>query len=541
MGPKRKRAQRPVSESEEDYAENSDSSYDETSRAKVTQKTRKARKKGRENDGSTVVNSTSGHPASMHVINAVEPMRIALLEWYDRVHDARKMPWRKKFDPSLDVEGRAQRAYEVWISEIMLQQTQVATVIPYYNKWIAKFPTIRDLAASDIETVNSLWKGLGYYSRAARLLSGAQKAVKELHGRLPDNAKDMEAKIPGVGRYSAGAISSIAYNHCVPVLDGNVHRLLSRFTALHAQPKSKRTLDVLWAGAESFIEQSKRPGDINQALIELGSTVCAVRDPVCSECPLRLWCKAYQRTQPTASHTGAVETDIEELCLVCDPIPSDEDITIYPMKAERKKPREELDSVNVIEWRCRNSRDRWFLLVRRPQGGLLAGLHEFPTLPNLSGAKASNMAEIPYTLLQEFLIHPPSSHSDKEPLKKLANSNSSYNVPKVIQVTSAGDVVHVFSHIKKTYRVQWVLLEGDELPQLRPAVSPDQCTRENGSRAKNPKGKQKVSEVSEVKLNTIPQTSSAQWVPLTQVEDANIGTGVLKVWKLVEKLWTATR
>ncbi|KAG1861903.1 DNA glycosylase [Suillus tomentosus] len=545
MGPKRKRAQRPASESEDDYAHNSDSSHDETSRPKVTQKTRKARKKIHENDGSTVVSGILGHPVSMHVISAVEPMRIALLEWYDRVHDARKMPWRKKFDPSLDAEGRAQRAYEVWISEIMLQQTQVVTVIPYYNKWMAKFPTIRGLAASDIESVNSLWKGLGYYSRAARLLSGAQKAVKELHGRLPDNAKDMEAKIPGVGRYSAGAISSIAYNHCVPVLDGNVHRLLSRFTALHAQPKSKRTLDVLWAGAESFIEQSKRPGDINQALIELGSTVCTVRDPVCSDCPLRLWCKAYQRTQPTASHTGAVEADIEELCLVCDPIPSDEDngsVTIYPMKAERKKPREELDSVNVIEWRNRNSRDRWFLLVRRPQGGLLAGLHEFPTLPNLSGTKASasNLAKIPYTLLQELLIHPPSSNGDKERLKKLPNSDTSNTVPKVIQVTSAGDVVHVFSHIKKTYRVQWVLLEGDELPQFRPAVSPGQGARENDSRAKNPKGKQKRSEVSEVELDTIPQTLNAQWVPLTQVEDANIGTGVLKVWKLVEKLWITT-
>lgn len=538
--PKRKRAQRLASESEEGYVDNSDSSYNETSRAKGTQKTRKARKKDHENDDSTVVNSISGHSVSMHVISAVEPMRIALLEWYDKVHDARKMPWRKKFDPSLDIEGRGQRAYEVWISEIMLQQTQVATVIPYYNKWMAKFPTIKDLAASDIETVNSLWKGLGYYSRAARLLSGAQKVVKELNGRLPDNAKDMEAKIPGVGRYSAGAISSIAYNHCVPVLDGNVHRLLSRFTALHAQPKSKRTLDVLWTGAESFIKQSERPGDINQALIELGSTVCAVRDPVCSDCPLRLWCKAYQRTQPTASYTGTIEGDIEELCLVCDPIPSDEDngsVTIYPMKAERKKPREELDSVNVIEWRNRNSRDRWFLLVRRPQGGLLAGLHEFPTLSNLSGAKASasNMAKIPYTLLQELLIHPPSSPNDKAPLE------SKSNVPKVIQVMSAGDVVHVFSHIKKTYRVQWVLLEGDELPQLRLAVTPDQAAREHGNRAKNTKGKRQVSEVSEVELNTNQQTLSAQWVPLTQVEDTNIGTGVLKVWKLAEKLWTTTR
>jgi A/G-specific adenine glycosylase len=170
------------------------------------------------------------------------------------------------------------------------------------------------------------------------------------------------------------------------------------------------------------------------------------------------------------------------------------------------------------------------------------------------------MADIPYTLLQELLMHPPSSHSDKEPLKKLANSNSSYDVAKVIQVMSAGDVVHVFSHIKKTYRVQWVLLEGNELPQLRPTVSIEQGARENGSHAKNPKGKQKVSEVSEVELNAIQQTLSAQWVPLAKVEDTklvfsrlvyiiannpvisfSIGTGVLKVWKLVEKLWVTTQ
>lgn len=104
----------------------------------------------------------------------------------------------------------------------MLQQTQVATVIPYYNKWMTKFPSIADLAASDIETVNGLWKGLGYYSRAARLLKAAQKVVEELGGRLPDNAKDMQAKIPGVGRYSAGAVCSIAYNECVPVVSSPV-------------------------------------------------------------------------------------------------------------------------------------------------------------------------------------------------------------------------------------------------------------------------------------------------------------------------------
>lgn len=166
--------------------------------------------------------------------------------------------------------------------------------------------------------MNAIWKGLGYYSRAARLLSGAQKIVKEYGGLFPDNAKDMMANISGIGRYSAGAISSIAYNHCEPVvsflriyfylspptrissrfqLDGNVNRLLSRVLALYANPKGKSTLYVLWAGATAMIKKADRPGDINQSLIELGATVCKPRDPNCESCPLRTHCGAYLETQ----------------------------------------------------------------------------------------------------------------------------------------------------------------------------------------------------------------------------------------------------
>jgi A/G-specific adenine glycosylase len=197
----------------------------------------------------------------------------------------------------------------------MLQQTQVATVIPYYTQWMEKFPTIRDLAAADIDTVNCLWKGLGYYSRAARLLAGAQKVVTNFSGRLPANATSLEKEIPGIGRYryqhstvliaavyiltlrpSAGAICSIAYGICAPVLDGNVQRLLSRVLALHVSPKAKKTLDILWDGAEAMVEGSDRPGDVNQALIELGSTVCKVRDPICESCPLSDGCRAYKES-----------------------------------------------------------------------------------------------------------------------------------------------------------------------------------------------------------------------------------------------------
>ncbi|KAF8633052.1 hypothetical protein AX15_001531 [Amanita polypyramis BW_CC] len=237
--------------------------------------------------------------------------------------------------------------------------------------------------------------------------------MRTLEGRLPDNAKDLQDKVPGIGRYSAGAICSIAYGERVPVLDGNVHRLLSRFLAVHAQPKAKSTLDLLWEAAAKLVQvgdspeardleakedsatemaRTRYPGDINQALIELGSTVCKVRDPQCDTCPLRKWCCAYELTNGMTDgsrRTGAIP-DMEGQCTLCEPIPGEHAVTIYPMRVDRKKAREELDIVNVIEW-CSSpaSKDRWFLLVRRPENGLLAGLYEFPTSADVSKSISS--------------------------------------------------------------------------------------------------------------------------------------------------------
>ncbi|KIJ65864.1 hypothetical protein HYDPIDRAFT_87439 [Hydnomerulius pinastri MD-312] len=573
---KRKRTQ-PDSESEafaEDCSgQESDSSFVDVPKsrhaAKKGKTTRQSRKVASKRAQATSSNRnleavgasvTATHPTSWHTVKGVEAIRISLLEWYDRIHEVRGMPWRKTYDPSLGRDGRAQRAYEVWVSEIMLQQTQVVTVIPYYNKWMAKFPTIKDLAASDIETVNGLWKGLGYYSRAARLLSGAQKVVKELDGRLPDNAKDMQATIPGIGRYSAGAICSIAYNQCVPVLDGNVIRLMSRFLALYAPPKGKQAQDILWAGAEAFIEGASRPGDINQALIELGSTVCKVRDPACSDCALQPWCRAYQNTQ-AGSVRGKVSTDhlidpndadIEELCTLCEPISTEDQdaglVTIYPMKVERKKAREELDSVNVVEWRTKDRRKRSFMLVRRPEGGLLAGLHEFPTVPNISGASATaaKVSEIPNSLLKNLLANPPPSfrQNDSKSQDPPSPSDSTDGALRVVHVKPAGDVVHIFSHIKETYRVQWVVLEGggDEPPELKndPTLSTVSTGGKNKRRQKGKRRKRSDDSEGSEAENGGSQSSTtlvARWVPLDEVEDANIGTGVMKVWNLVRTLW----
>ncbi|KAI9508095.1 DNA glycosylase [Russula earlei] len=462
------------------------------------------------------------HPPSRHSISSPALMRPALLEWYAGVHEARGMPWRKPFDPSLDADARAQRAYEVWISEIMLQQTQVATVIPYYNRWMSSFPTINDLAASDIDTVNALWKGLGYYSRAARLLAGAKKVVEELDGRLPDNAKDMEGLIPGVGRYTAGAICSIAFNEQVPVLDGNVSRLISRLLAIHASPKSKASLDLLWQGAQTLVDGATCAGDVNQALIELGSTVCKPRDPNCDGCPLQRWCLAYQISKKRSSWLDPLFMkdgigDIEDLCNLCDPIPLSDGfdappVTSYPMKMERKKQREELNIVSVVEWRSGNA--RWFLLTRRPEGGLLAGLHEFPTSSEVPASiSASEERETATTLLSRLINSPL-----LDTTSQAANAAQS-GVLRVVKIERAGDVLHVFSHIRKTYRIQWVVLEGG-------AAGPPELERRSGP---------KTTKVA------MPPKVKSMWVPLDEVEKANIGTGVLKVWAQARSLWEEGR
>ncbi|EGN92517.1 hypothetical protein SERLA73DRAFT_164044 [Serpula lacrymans var. lacrymans S7.3] len=511
--------------SEDDYSEDSSGSYvparKKLAKGKVstTRKFSQKSSKDRETrDKEPSTNTEASHSTSLHVIINPVPLRSALLEWYDKVHELRGMPWRKPYNPSLSREERAQRAYEVWISEIMLQQTQVITVIPYYNKWMQKFPTIRDLAASDIETVNGLWKGLGYYSRAARILSGAQKTSEEFHGLLPDNAKDMEATIPGIGRYSAGAICSIAYNECVPVLDGNVHRLLSRVLALHAPPKSKKTLDILWAGAGVMVKDSKRPGDINQALIELGSTVC------------KPWCKGYNRFSSVESQEATEDSDIEELCSLCEPLPTSMEearqVTIYPMKVKRKKAREETDLVNVVEWRADNQGDRWFLLTRRPEGGLLAGLHDFPTLPNVSDEEEVDTPDI---ILQKWLISPPAS--GKVATQRPSNNaiNGTRDAIRIVDVKPAGDVIHVFSHVKKTYRIQWIVLEGGtdgEPPKLLcdavPRPEKYKSTAKTDKSTKRKKGRKRaMPESSHENGQDVEGALKAKWILMNDVQDAN--------------------
>ncbi len=189
--------------------------------------------------------------------------RRALLDWYTSVKRERKMPWRQQWiDPSADASTSAltlkRHAYRVWISEIMLQQTRVATVIDYFNRWMDKWPNIEDLASAKEEEVLSAWKGLGYYSRSARIHQAAKKVVadKSLKGMLPELPEELIREVPGVGPYTAGAISSIVFGHAVPLLDGNVARVLSRQAGILANTKEKALTDLMWEAARRLVRRA---------------------------------------------------------------------------------------------------------------------------------------------------------------------------------------------------------------------------------------------------------------------------------------------
>ena len=204
-------------------------------------------------------------------------VRTQLLQWFDR--SKRDLPWRKTSDP-----------YGIWVSEVMLQQTQVERVIRYWTKFLERFPTVKSLAAAELKDVLGLWTGLGYYSRARNLHRAAQEVVARFEGELPDSV-DALLTLPGFGRYTAGAVGSIAFGLATPLVDGNVARVLSRLLELDGVPGEKVREAGLWAAAEVLVE-GERPGDWNQSLMELGATVCVPQNPLCLVCPVRGSCRA---------------------------------------------------------------------------------------------------------------------------------------------------------------------------------------------------------------------------------------------------------
>jgi A/G-specific adenine glycosylase len=217
-----------------------------------------------------------------------------LLRWYTR--NARPLPWRRTGDP-----------YAIWISEVMLQQTQVRTVIPYYLKWMSQFPSIPDLARAPLASVLHCWAGLGYYRRARNLHAAAKALVSNFSGRFPADLPSIMT-LPGIGRYTAGAICSIAFNQPAPILDGNIIRVFTRLFAIPGNPRTASVSRLLWNFANDWIHHAasmpstaaRRCAVLNQALMELGALICTPRNPDCVKCPLQTQCRALASGCPTS-------------------------------------------------------------------------------------------------------------------------------------------------------------------------------------------------------------------------------------------------
>jgi A/G-specific adenine glycosylase len=207
-------------------------------------------------------------------------LRRNLLDWYDS--HQRRLPWRNEPDP-----------YRVWVSEVMLQQTQVTTVVPYYQRFLQRFPTLADLAAASLDDVLKAWEGLGYYARARNLHAAARQVMADYEGRLPGSYAALH-QLPGFGDYTSGAVASIAFGERVPAVDGNVKRVLARFLAITDEVTRGTTTRRLQAIAADIVPPG-RPGDFNQALMELGATICTPTSPRCLLCPLQTECRGLAK------------------------------------------------------------------------------------------------------------------------------------------------------------------------------------------------------------------------------------------------------
>jgi A/G-specific adenine glycosylase len=263
-----------------------------------------------------------------------------VLDWFER-HGRKDLPWQRDATP-----------YRVWVSEIMLQQTQVATVIGYFDRFMARFPTVESLAAAPVDAVLEHWSGLGYYARARNLHKAAQQIVREHGGEFPDDIDAVQA-LPGIGRSTAGAVLSLSRGAHHPILDGNVKRVLARYFAIDGWPGEKAVHDALWAKSER-LTPAARAGEFNQAMMDLGATLCTRGKPACAICPLAETCVARRQGNPQA----------------------------YP----GKKPKREQPLKSCAMLILQNI-DGAVHLQRRPPQGLWGGLWGFPELADADAAR----------------------------------------------------------------------------------------------------------------------------------------------------------
>lgn len=318
----------------------------------------------------------------------IKTFQETFLTWYHK--EKRNLPWRATNDP-----------YAIWISEIMLQQTRVETVIGYFYRFMEQFPTIQDLAVAEEQKLLKVWEGLGYYSRARNLKAAAQQIVAEFDGEMPQSIEEI-CSLKGIGPYTAGAIGSIAFGLPEPAIDGNVMRVVSRLFCIEA--------DIAKASSRAPFDEAMRtiispdePGEFNQALMDLGSRICTPTTPKCEECPISQYCLAYAENR---------QTD-------------------FPVKSKKAKPKDVYYIAGAIEDQGS------FLLVQRPETGLLASMWHFPLV---------EVTKEQYEALQRTW-----AKEEQLQLDLIAEDDSLEifpDLPVVWQKRHFGEITHIFSHLK---------------------------------------------------------------------------------------------
>lgn len=303
-------------------------------------------------------------PSPLHVDDRIDESSAdeigrRLIDW--RAAQQRDLPWR-------DAPPGQRHPYAVWVSEIMAQQTRIAVVVDYFTRWMARFPTVAALAAADQQEVLKAWEGLGYYSRARNLHRAAQIVVDEFDGVLPATRADL-LKLPGIGPYTAGAILSLAFGQAVPILDGNVKRVLARLWDIDRSIDETATVNDLWEMAETIARSAPTgaAGAVNEGLMELGALICTPRSPRCLLCPLADLCAANRNGTQSRR----------------------------PVRSPRRATPHYQVAAGII-WEQRPMAGR-FLIAQRPQEGMLGGLWEFP-----GGKQETDDADLPATLRREI-------------------------------------------------------------------------------------------------------------------------------------------
>lgn len=320
----------------------------------------------------------------------VEGFQTDFLAWYQQ--EKRNLPWRYNQDP-----------YRIWISEIMLQQTRVDTVIDYFYRFMEEFPTIQDLAKAPEDKLLKVWEGLGYYSRARNLQAAAKQIMEEFEGEFPTTVEEIRS-LKGIGPYTAGAISSIAFEIPEPAIDGNVMRVVSRLFCIEADIAKASSRTIFDEAMRKIISQTQ-PGDFNQAMMDLGSGICTPTNPQCEVCPIQQYCQAYQENRQAE----------------------------FPVKSKKQKPKDVYYVAGIIE-----NQHQEIFLKKRSETGLLANMWLFP-LEEINAAR--------YTELQEQ--YDPAAWDLFSSSNVAEDSPDFFSDQEVIwQKKILGEVKHVFSHLR---------------------------------------------------------------------------------------------